>query len=93
MAADNKLVDRIGTLDDAIAEAKSLAGLKADEPVDRLELPKPKTIIEQLFGNSAAESRVPIPKDLAAQFARAETLRRLLSKPAVLMMPCQVRIK
>jgi protease-4 len=93
MAADNKLVDRIGTLDDAIAEAKSLAGLKADEPVDRLELPKPKTIIEQLFGNSAAESRVPIPKDLATQFARAETLRRLLSKPAVLMMPCQVRIK
>ena len=93
MAADNKLVDRIGTLDDAIAEAKSLAGLKADEPIDRLELPKPKTIFEQLFGNSAAESRMPIPKDLASQFARAETLRRLLSKPAVLMMPCQVRIK
>jgi protease IV len=93
MAVENKLVDRLGTLDDAIAEAKSLAGLKADEPIDRLELPKPKTIFEQLFGNAAAESRVPIPKDLAAQFARAETIRRLLNKPAVLMMPCQVRIK
>ncbi len=93
MAADNKLVDRIGTLDDAIAEAKSLAGLKADEPIDRLELPKPKTIFEQLFGNAAAETRLPVPADLVSQFARAQTLRHLLSKPAVLMMPCQVRIK
>ena len=93
MAVENKLVDRVGTLDDAITEAKSLAGLKADEPIDRLELPKPKSIFEQLFGGAAAETRLPIPRDLAAQFARAETLRRLLSKPAVLMMPCQVRIK
>ena len=93
MAVENKLVDRIGTLDDAVAEAKSLAGLKADEPIDRLELPKPKNIFEQLFGGAAAETRLPIPADLAAQFARAETFRRLLSKPAVLMMPCQVRIK
>jgi protease IV len=93
MAADNKLIDRLGTLDDAVAEAKSLAGLKADEPIDRLELPKPKSIFEQLFGSSAMETRLPIPAELAAQLARAESFRRLLSRPAVLMMPCQVKIK
>jgi protease-4 len=93
MAVDNKLVDRLGTLDDAVAEAKSLAGLKADEPVDRLELPKPKTIFETLFGGSATEARLPIPRELVEQFARAETLRRLLSRPAVLVMPYDVKIK
>ena len=53
VAVENKLVDRIGTLDDAIAEAKSLAGLKAEEPIDRLNLPKPKTflrIVARRFG-------------------------------------------
>ena len=40
VAVENKLVDRIGTLDDAIAEAKSLAGVKAEEPIDRLNLPR-----------------------------------------------------
>ncbi len=93
MAVDNKLVDRLGTLDDAVAEAKKLAGLKADEPVDRLELPKPKGLFESLFGGSAVESRLPIPADLAAQIGRVETFRKLLAQPAVLVMPCQVNIK
>lgn len=93
MAVDNKLVDRLGTLDDAVAEAKSLAGLKADEPIDRLELPKPKSIFETLFGGSATETRLPIPKELVEQFARAETMRRLFTRPAVLVMPYEVKIK
>ncbi len=93
MAVDNKLVDKLGTLDDAVAEAKSLAGLKADEPVDRLELPKPKTLFDMLLGGSASEAKLPVPKELVQQFARAETLRRLLSRPAVLVMPCEVKIK
>lgn len=93
MAVDNKLVDRLGTLDDAVAEAKSLAGLKADEPIDRLELPKPKSLFDMLLGGSATEAKLPLPKELVEQFARAETIRRLLGKPAVLVMPCEVRIK
>ena len=35
-----KLVDREGTLDDAIAEAKRRAGIRADEPVRIVEYPK-----------------------------------------------------
>ena len=52
VAVGNKLVDKVGTLDDAVAEAKSLAGMKADEPVDRLMLPKPKSFFESMFGDS-----------------------------------------
>ena len=37
MAVANGLVDQLGTLDDAIAEAKKLAGVKPDEKVDLLD--------------------------------------------------------
>ena len=57
VAVDNKLVDKLGTLDDAIAEAKSLAGLKADEPIDRLNLPKPKTFFDRFFGDDMDTER------------------------------------
>ena len=60
VAVENKLVDQVGTLDDAIAEAKSLAGLKAEEPIDRLNLPKPKTFFESLFGDSGPEDRLKL---------------------------------
>ena len=39
------------------------------------------------------EAKLPLPKELVEQFARAETMRRLLSRPAVLVMPCEVKIK
>jgi protease-4 len=79
VAAQNKLVDRVGTLDDAIAIAKSLGGLKAEEPVDRLNLPKPKTFFESLFGDTGdddarlapgvgAELASRMQKQLGSQF-------------------------
>ena len=60
VAVGNKLVDRVGTLDDAVAEAKSLAGIKAEEPIDRLNLPKPKTIFESLFGDTGDDDDAQI---------------------------------
>jgi protease-4 len=44
------LVDRLGTLEDAIAEAKRLAGIGEEESVDRLLLPEPRGLFEDLFG-------------------------------------------
>ncbi len=94
MAVRNKLVDQLGTLDDAVAEAKKLAGLKDSEPVDRLNLPKPKGFLEMLMGDSAPEARLSaVAPELASQLKEATTLRRLLSEPAVLIMPYSVRIK
>lgn len=76
IAVKNKLVDAVGTLDDAVAAAKSLAGIKADEPIDRLNLPKPKTFFESLFGDSEDDDAQLAPglsgrmtEQLASQFA------------------------
>jgi ClpP class serine protease len=94
------LVDRIGTLDDAIAEAKSLAGLKAEEPIDRLNLPKPKTFFESLLGDSGPEERfkLAMPQlrelgQLGKTLGDAEQFSRLFDRPAVLVLPYRLEIK
>ena len=48
-ALANELVDQIGTLKDAIAEAASLAGLIAEEDYSVVCYPKPLTVFEQLM--------------------------------------------
>jgi len=102
MAKQSKLVDDIGTLEDAVAEAKRLAGLKSDEKVDRLILPKPRSFLEELFGGPLMQSEARflptsstsgIVGELLGRFQQAEDLARLFSEPAVLVMPYQVRIK
>ena len=55
-AVANGLADQIGTLDDAITEARQMAGIKPDEKVDIWMLPKPKGLLEQLLGGSSMES-------------------------------------
>lgn len=94
MAAQNGLVDKVGTLEDAIAEAKSMAGLKPDEKVDLLILPKPKSFFEQLFENQSVDSRAAaVVPELAAGLQYAQTLRELFRHPAVTIMPYQVEFK
>jgi protease-4 len=96
VAVGNKLVDKVGTLDDAVAEAKSLAGLKADEPVDRLLLPKPKSFLESMFGDSDMDTQLPLPagelRKLTAGLRDAEMFRRVLSGPAV-VLPYRLEIR
>ena len=53
-AKENGLVDRLGTLDDAIDEAKKLAGIDAGDEVDRLLLPEPRGLFDELLGSAAA---------------------------------------
>lgn len=50
MAKEAGLVDRLGTLEDAIDEARKLAGIAEDEPTDRVLLPEPKGLFDDLFG-------------------------------------------
>lgn len=52
-AMANGLVDRLGTLDDAIDEAKKLAGIDADDAVDRVLLPEPRSLFDDLLGSTA----------------------------------------
>jgi protease-4 len=50
------LVDSLGTLDDAIAEAKKLAGIDAKEEVERQLLPEPRGLFDDLFATAGGEA-------------------------------------
>ncbi|MFO0948691.1 MAG: signal peptide peptidase SppA [Planctomycetota bacterium] len=50
-AKANGLVDELGTFEDAIAAAKSLAKIPADEAIEYKVLPKTPTILEALLGS------------------------------------------
>jgi protease-4 len=50
MALKAGLVDRLGSLEDAVEEARRLAGIDATEKLERLLLPEPKGLLEDLLG-------------------------------------------
>ncbi len=83
----------MGTLHDAIADAKKAAGLKPDEKVDLLILPRPKTVLEQLFGDPAASGRLGAAGELIRTLSEVQLLRRLFSEPALTLMPYRVELK
>lgn len=55
------LVDSLGTLEDAIAEAKKLAGIDAKEEVDRQLLPEPRGLFDDLFA-AAGSDAMPVAR-------------------------------
>jgi protease IV len=105
MAKEKKLVDEVGTLEDAVADAKRLAGLKDDEKVERLILPKPKSFFEDLFGGGAAvqanmatqasmkANLNALLPELVEPLKAAESIRRLFAEPVVLTMPYHIRVR
>jgi protease-4 len=94
MAQKCKLVDELGTVDDAIAAAKKMAGLKADDKVEQLILPKPRSFLEGLFGGPMVASQVKVfTHNLLDHFQQAETAVRLFREPVVLMAPVHIRVE
>jgi protease-4 len=98
-ALDNGLIDQLGTLRDAIVEAKLAAGLKADEEVDIQVLPQPKTIFEQLLGGDdlSGEMALALPElglpEMASLLRRAKTIRAMFAEPTLVWMPFDIRLK
>ncbi len=88
------LIDRLGTLEDAIAAAKKAAGLKPGAEVDLLVLPESKSFFERLFDDPSAstdlESLLP---DIVGTLRQTQLLRQLLSERILLWMPYEVRVK
>lgn len=50
MAQQAGLIDSLGTLDDAVAEAVRLAGLETQKPPQRLLLPEPRGLFDEFLG-------------------------------------------
>jgi protease IV len=101
-AKANGLVDELGTLGDAIAAAKKMAG-EEDKDLELLILPRPKSLIEKL-ADSGLETKGPavtldplagladVP-GLAAKLRTARAVLRLQGERVWLMQPLCVEIK
>jgi protease-4 len=89
------LIDEVGTLNDAVAAAKKLAGLKADADVDTLVLPQPKSFFEQLMGGDGPEMddfTSLLPGGLKA-LGNAKAWKQLLGSKVMLWMPYHIELK
>lgn len=96
------LVDELGTLADAIAYAKKAAGLDPDTKMERLDLPKPTSPFEALFGpidpsstrlSSTSTLLQHLPPEVAAPL-RGLDIYELLAKERVLtVLPFRLTVK
>ena len=89
------LIDEVGTLKDAVAEAKKLAGLKADADVDLLVLPESKSFFEQFLGGDGPELddfTAVLPGPLKA-LGNAKAWKHLLGSKMLLWMPYHIELK
>ncbi len=98
-AKANGLVDELGTLDDAIAGAKQLAGVDPKEHMELLILPKAESFLDKLMegdfksplGSLAAELRLIPGADKALR--AVGPLLRTQKDPAKVMLPYQIEWK
>lgn len=103
-AKENGLVDELGTLDDAIAAAKQMAGLSATEEVDFLVLPKKRSFLDSLMGGGGASLQSGLPSAVDARLREAlpelgragrslETLLNLRHERVWTLLPFDVQVK
>ena len=106
MALKVGLVDKLGTLEDAVSHAKILAGLKPDEKVDRMILPKPASPLERIFGpldtdakltstnnNSIYDVLNTLSPELAAQWKSLELINLLATEGRLTLLPFRLIVK
>jgi len=88
-ALERKLVDRLGGLDDALAEAKRRSGFAADEAV---ELDDEETVSVDLTSFASATALDALPLGLAPRALRALAL---LGEPGTLRaaLPCDLEVQ
>lgn len=100
-AKANGLIDEVGSLRDAIMEAKKLAGLDEDEKVRLRTLPKKPELFEELFGNNQQQREVrlslegiALPAEMQRAVRQISVWRDLLARERVgLIMPVQVVVE
>lgn len=103
MAKELGLVDRLGTLDDAIDEARQLAGLAAGEKLERLLLPEPRGLFDDLFGQADNEA-TPVAKAAVLTFLTGlpgveaflehlDALTLVTSGRPLMMPPAQISVR
>jgi protease-4 len=108
-AFDKGLVDQLGTLQDAIAEAKQMAGIDKDAEVKIEVLPEPTNFLETLFGDLDAEEETALGRpgvfnsglkelerlspETIDLARRAYRLRAAFDQAAALVMPFELNVR
>ena len=104
MAFKIGLVDKLGTLHDAIAHAKKLGGFKKGEKVEHLILPKPSSPFGSLLGGAGVRSETAkatalqqtlrsLSPELADQLRSLEFINLLAKEPALTLLPFRFTMK
>jgi protease-4 len=98
-AKENGLIDELGSLQDAVAGAWKMAGMKADKEPELLYLPKSKGFLDQLLDSSdtrmgAVERRLlkGLP-GLAEKLRPAGALLQMKSEPVLAIVPFHIEVK
>jgi protease IV len=93
-AKANGLIDEVGTLKDAIAEAQRRGGLEVKDNPELLILPEQKSFFEQLIeGDSVTTPTVLVPMLPTDVLDHLKLVEQLFSEPSVLLMPCKITIR
>ncbi len=92
------LVDELGTLADAVAHARQLAG-DSDKKLELDIQPKPQSPFEMLFGRAEKSSTTPVaslfrmmPDSVQPALRHWSVLRQLANDPVLMVMPYAIAI-
>ncbi len=99
-AKENGLIDEVGSLEDAIADAKKLADVPSDKELELLILPKTKSFIDALLEAKGdvrmmgVEGRLlrELP-ELSRKLRPIEALLQLRNEPVWVVSPYQFEVK
>ncbi len=100
---ERALVDEFGGLDRAIEVAKQLANIPADKGVQRVILPYPTPLLQELMSGSSDNTSThlqpqgavfaALPEDARRTLRYLELLEKMKSGQSMLLMPFDLRIK
>jgi protease-4 len=100
-AFDRGLVDALGSLDDAIADAKVMGGLKKETEVDYLILPRPRSVLDSLMesgsplGSLSQRELSTLSKlpEVGDHVRMLDAMLQLRSEPVWVMLPHGIRVR
>jgi protease-4 len=92
------LVDELGTLDDALAAARTMAQMDKDAEPELLILPRTRNFLDTLLESRSEASLRQLPlvrvlPELARQAGALEGLLRLRGEPVWTLLPCRVDVR